>query len=732
MKKKSLVLIALLIFMFTITACSGGSSSTDQPTSLVLSSSSPQDGASDIAVSLSQISLNFNSELAEGQGVLKVKGGAEVTDIDISKSDQKLMISNFSLEGNTTYVVNYTAKNTDGKSLSGEISFTTEQVSAPLILSSSSPQDGASAVETTLSQISLDFSNELVQASGKLLKDGTEVSGVSISKTGTKMLVEGFNLSNNSIYKIDYTVEDNQGEKSSGTIRFTTPVNSVLPNISTDNMNHTMMQTFYWEMNTDEYATEFPEEANLWDLLADRADTLSQLGITSLWLPPANKAMSETADVGYATYDLWDLGEFYRTVNSSVKRTKYGTLSELQTAVDTLHSNNIKVYYDAVLNQRMGADTTEQVTLSSNSPDKAGETIEAWTNFNMQGRSAYYSQADQWSWNWQQFDAVDWDQATETSGEYLFEGKTFDDAYDNDYLMGADVDYENQNVVDEVTEWGAWITGERNNSQVEFDGFRLDAVKHVENQFVSDWISSVQSANSSEDIFFVGEAWYENVNDLVSYLDKINNPNLKLFDFALRSNFAQMVDGSMDMSQLGNAGLVNESGYENRAVTFVDNHDTDRDEETYTSAISRRKYQSYAYILMRKHGLPTIYWKDYYIWGMKPELDKLLEARKHFAYGASHEVRNNDADVYSYVREGLDSVPGTGLVMMISDDDSGDIVTKKINSYQPNTKFYDYTGNVSGIVKTDDQGYGEFKLREDEAVGSNTAHGWSVWVPIVE
>ncbi len=53
--------------------------------------------------------------------------------------------------------------------------------------------------------------------------------------------------------------------------------------------NETIMQAFYWEMGTGEYLKNYPEEENLWCLLAQKAPELSEVGITALWLPPANK-----------------------------------------------------------------------------------------------------------------------------------------------------------------------------------------------------------------------------------------------------------------------------------------------------------------------------------------------------------------------------------------------------------------------------------------------------------
>ncbi len=129
---------------------------------------------------------------------------------------------------------------------------------------------------------------------------------------------------------------------------------------------------------------------------------------------------------------------------------------------------------------------------------------------------------------------------------------------------------------------------------------------------------------------------------------------------------------------------------------------------------------------MREHSIPTVYARDYDEFGMSYTLDRMIEARRYFAYGRGHEVDNNDHNVYSYVREGLAEVPGTGLVMMISDGTSGQEAVKRINSRQPNTTFFDYTGNRSGTVTTDAWGYGDFRVHMSES------NGWSIWVPVME
>lgn len=320
--------------------------------------------------------------------------------------------------------------------------------------------------------------------------------------------------------------------------------------------NQTMMQAFYWEMNTGIYASSHPEEANLWNLLANRADELANIGITALWLPPANKGanFNNTLSAGYDTYDLWDLGEFNQ---KGFIRTKYGTKAELMAAINTLHGAGIKVYYDAVLNHRMGADYPETVPLA------LGGSKTAWTGFTFPGRNgAYYNS----SWDWHYFNCAD--------DNRLFQGKSWNDSFDVDYIMGSNVDYSYPQVVAEINAWGRWIINDIN-----FDGFRLDAVKHISSSFTGNWINYMQNQSPGKNVFFVGEAWYDDKGSLKSYLTAVNNNELEVFDFPLRAAFAQLSNsgGSFNMAALSSSGLANDPDNEDRAVTFVDNHDLNRD-----------------------------------------------------------------------------------------------------------------------------------------------------------
>ena len=88
------------------------------------------------------------------------------------------------------------------------------------------------------------------------------------------------------------------------------------------------MQYFEWNL---------PNDGKLWVHLKEDAKHLHDIGITSVWIPPAYKA-DEQQDEGYAVYDLYDLGEFDQ---KGTVRTKYGTRHELNEAVAALYRESI-------------------------------------------------------------------------------------------------------------------------------------------------------------------------------------------------------------------------------------------------------------------------------------------------------------------------------------------------------------------------------------------------------
>lgn len=475
-------------------------------------------------------------------------------------------------------------------------------------------------------------------------------------------------------------------------------------------INGTMMQYFEWNL---------PNNGKHWNVVANQADELADAGFTSVWLPPAYKGDGQN-DVGYGAYDLYDLGEFNQ---KGTTRTKYGTKAQYLNAINTLHNNGIQVYADIVLNHKGGADTWESVNATPVYYDNrlyesgSSRNIGAWTVFNFAGRNGKYST---FKWNAKHFDGVDYDNKTGDKSIFRFNGKSWDSLVDSennnfDYLMYADVDFENSEVVNELKSWGKWYVDFAN-----LDGFRLDAVKHIDYDFYEEWLTYLRQKTGKE-LFSVGEYWSGDLNALNNYINETNGTT-SLFDVPLHNNFvsASKSSGSYDMRNILNGTLVNSNPM--KAVTFVDNHDSQPGQSLESYVEEWFKPLAYTLLLTREGGYPCVFYGDYY--GLakggasfKSCIDVLMQVRTKLAYGTQHDYFD-DSNVVGWTREGDSSHTNSGLAALISDGAGG---SKKmyVGTSHAGEVWYDVTGNVSGTVTIGNDGCATFSVKG----GSH-----SVWV----
>ncbi|MCR5608124.1 MAG: alpha-amylase [Lachnospiraceae bacterium] len=476
---------------------------------------------------------------------------------------------------------------------------------------------------------------------------------------------------------------------------------------STPSVNGTILQAFEWGISSD---------GTFWNNLNEQAEYIGNAGFTSVWIPPCYKG-GGTYDVGYGVYDLYDLGEFDQ---KGTVRTKYGTKQQLLDAIDKFHSKNIQVYADVVLNHRMSADAAEYLTAfpvyGNNRNEVSGSKVYQafWTKYNFPGRGNKYSS---FKWDKNCFDGIENALSGGGTQIYLFEGKSWDNnvGSDNgnaDYLSGLDIDFNNTNVRNELTNWGKWFVNETN-----IDGFRLDAVKHIDNTFYKEWLSSVRSATGKE-LFTVGEYASGSTSELNGYLTAVNS-SMSVFDFPLHYKFNEAGKGGYNLSELVTGTLT--SSNSTKSVTFVENHDTQAGRSN-DSVASWFKPMAYCFILTRESGYPCVFYGDYYgtsdgeTPSCKADIDKLMVARTDYAYGTQHEYMNS-SDVIGWSREGDSEHAGSGLAALISDNGAGSISMYVGNKHNGET-WYDMTGNVSGTV-TISNGYGEFSVN---------GRSYSVWI----
>jgi alpha-amylase len=487
-------------------------------------------------------------------------------------------------------------------------------------------------------------------------------------------------------------------------------------------INGTMMQYFHWYTAND---------GGHWRQLAKNAPDLAKAGFTALWLPPVYKGSNGTNEVGYSTYDLFDLGEFDQ--KGSVK-TKYGSRAELEAAVKAAQAVGIQIYIDTVLNHKNGGDADELIDAIPVSIDNRNhdtgtvETIKAWTQFNFPGRGEKYSKM---KWNWRHFDSVNHNALKPgDSTIYRFKAKHFETGVNPqhgnyDFLMACDLDTSEPEVVDELKDWGEWIV-----NTLGIDGFRLDAVKHVRSSFFSDWLTYVRQRTHKE-LFTVGEYWSDNVNDLHGFLSQTGG-QISLFDVPLHYNFceASKAGGNYDMRQIFDGTLAQQQP--TLAVTFVENHDSQPLQALESVVEGWFKPLAYALILLRRAGYPCVFYADYYgahyvdrgrdgnnheIWldSHHQIINQLLYARQNFAYGDQIDYLDHP-DLIGWTRMG-DAEHPQKMAVILSDGAGG---SKWMKVDQPLTSFKDITGHVSLSVITNADGWGEFCCNGGSV---------SVWVP---
>ena len=466
--------------------------------------------------------------------------------------------------------------------------------------------------------------------------------------------------------------------------------------------NGVLMQYFEWYLSP---------KPHLWTLLKNDALHLKEIGITAVWMPPAFKGIGGVNDVGYGVYDIYDLGEFDQ---KGTVRTKYGTKDEYLEAIHRLHELGIQVYGDIVLNHKMGADATEMIKayeVSQNNKNQIisdEETIEVPTVFTFPGRQGMYSD---FTWNWKCFNGVDYDVLSKRHATFLFKDKKWDSHVDNengnfDYLMGADLDFSNSHVVAELQNWAQWYL-----EMTHLDGFRLDAVKHIDSYFYKDWIRELR-IHYQKELFAVGEYWHGDVSRLLNYLNEVEG-QISLFDVPLHYHFyeASHGNGQYDMSKIFEGTLVQLAG--NKAVTFVDNHDTQPCQGLQSWVADWFKPLAYALILLRKDGYPCLFYGDYYgieyshIQGQKVMLDRLLFLRKHYAVGQQYDYFD-DASLIGWTR-GEENQNALACLMT---DSVGGYKRMFVGKQYQGQIFYDYLENCQQEIMIDENGYGEFVVND--------------------
>ncbi|BAM02287.1 alpha-amylase [Phycisphaera mikurensis] len=453
-----------------------------------------------------------------------------------------------------------------------------------------------------------------------------------------------------------------------------------------------MLQAFTWRT---------PADGGFWERLGKQGRHLAEIGFTHVWCPPPCKGGGGAADRGYGLYDLYDLGEFDQ---KGAVRTRYGTKEALVAAVAALKEAGLEPIADVVLNHRMGADEQESFEVQevdpSNRLENIGEPFEltAWTGYTFPGRLREPGDPNDFRWRWHHFTAVDQaPEGDESDRPRLFriadrgwEPEVDDENGNADFLMGCDVNLDQDDVRAELFRWGDWFLAETG-----FSGFRFDAAKHMSRRFLRDFLGHVRAPRGEDHPggghFAVSEYGSGDPAAIRAFLDATGGAT-QAFDFPLHYAFAAAGaamngQGELDLRGLFDGAVV--QTHPDLAVTFVDNHDSDPAQEVGGWVDDAFKPHAYAAILLRAGGMPCVFGGDLdFLRGgvglpgnegdaapdCPPLTDhgvvirRLMDARRGFAFGEQEEVAV-EAGHRAWIRRGTDAHPGVMVVVINAGDD---------------------------------------------------------------
>ncbi|WP_228115294.1 alpha-amylase family glycosyl hydrolase [Segatella copri] len=368
-----------------------------------------------------------------------------------------------------------------------------------------------------------------------------------------------------------------------------------------------MLQGFSWDSYNE----------SQWKVLEKQADELKGY-IDLVWLPQSGKCLETTQVMGYMPY-------YYFNQNSS-----FGSEAELRSLITKFKAAGIGAIADVVINHR---------------------NTEGWYNFPTETYKGV-------TYQMQPTDICKDDDGGTTATQAATDGVSLSQNNDEGTDFGGcrDIDHKSENVQKVIKAYLKYLKDD-----LGYTGFRYDMVKGFDGSHVADY----NDATGVE--YSVGEYW--DGNDKIESWIKRTNKKSAAFDFQFRYNVRDAVNGaangkvttSSDWSKLNsNDNLMHDANYRRYAVTFVENHDTQkRSESEQNDPLRKDTIAANAYMLAMP-GTPCIFqphWRDY-----KPELKEMIAARKYAGITNMSNYANKQSKKTLYVNE----VTGTKYKLLVA------------------------------------------------------------------
>ncbi len=392
------------------------------------------------------------------------------------------------------------------------------------------------------------------------------------------------------------------------------------------NYGGVMLQGFYWDSFDD----------TQWALLERQADELAST-FSLIWIPQSAKAANSTS-MGY------DPLYWFSNYNSS-----FGTKEQLVSMIKTFKGKGLGTIADIVINHRSNV---------SNWVDFPRETYNGVT-YELKSTDIVADDDDGKTKEWADKNGYSLSSNTEGISE-VYGGKC------EGWGGMRDLDHASENVQNNVKAYLGMLLSD----EFGYAGFRYDVAKGFPAKYFGIY------NNASNPTYSVGEFWDGNATNCKKWVDatkydgKIQSA---VFDFPFRYTVRDAINGN-DWRKLANTSVMADASYRQYAVTFIENHDTEKRSNAEQDPIKRDTLAGNAFLLAMP-GTPCVFmthWKSY-----KQEIKAMIEARK-VAGITNTSTYSNMRSAKEYFANLIKTNDENRLIVVVGSNTDG---------YQPNTQW---------------------------------------------
>ena len=358
------------------------------------------------------------------------------------------------------------------------------------------------------------------------------------------------------------------------------------------NYGGVMLQGFYWDSYDD----------TRWSTLTSQADELSQY-FDLIWVPNSGQTKEDQWNSA-GNWGYQNMG--YMPVYWLRHNTCFGSEEELKTMISTFKAKGTGIIEDVVINHKNGltgwADFPNESVTTTNGTYNITWATDMTRLWGICANDELYTSEG----------------GLHGGTQYSSDGSARNDEGDN-FDGCRDLDHTNATVQDNIKAYLSFLKQE-----LGYVGYRYDMVKGYAGYYVGMYNNYAQAAPE----FSVGEYWDASYSNVVGWINdtklygNASAPRSAAFDFPLKYKLNEAFNNG-NWGVLSDKGIAGSPEMSRYAVTFVDNHDTYRNDY---DRVNNNVLAANAFILALP-GTPCIFLPHWQNKLYKPSLKKMIAAR---------------------------------------------------------------------------------------------------------